>query len=107
MNLLLQDAEIKGTLTFVDELTIHGKLEGEITSNGALTIGETAFIMGDVKTKSAVVFGKVLGTIITQERCELKSTAVVEGDVTAGSFALEEGASFIGRSQVGKRASAK
>lgn len=108
MNLLLQDTEITGKLSFAEELAIHGKLLGEIVSSGgALTIGETGSVVGDIKTKSAVIYGKVEGTITVQERCELKPTADVVGDITAGAFALEEGASFSGLSKVGKRATAK
>ena len=107
MNLLLQDVEITGTLSFTEELTFHGKHDGEIVSPGALTVGETAVIKGDIKTKSAIICGKVIGTITVQERCQMKPTAVVEGDVTAGTFALEEGASFMGRSMVGKGSTTK
>jgi cytoskeletal protein CcmA (bactofilin family) len=107
MNLLLQDTEITGKLSFVEELAIHGKLMGEITSSGALTVGETGYIKGDIKTKSAVIYGKVEGTITVQERCELKPTADVVGDISAGTFTLEEGACFSGLSKVGKRAPTK
>ena len=107
MNTLLQDTEITGTLSFVEELALHGKLNGEINSSGALTVGETGNVIGDIKTGSAIIFGKVEGTITVQDRCELKPTAEVVGDISAGTFSLEEGASFSGLSKVGKRGPAK
>ncbi|MCX6976030.1 MAG: polymer-forming cytoskeletal protein, partial [Verrucomicrobia bacterium] len=52
-NILSADVEIKGSIKFQNELTIDGKVEGEITSAGTLTVGENAEIRGEIKTKSA------------------------------------------------------
>ncbi len=79
-------------------------IEGEVSSDGALTVGENALIKGEIKTRAVTLFGKVEGNITVQERCELKSNAVLVGDVSAGTLAIEEGATFLGRSQVGKGA---
>jgi cytoskeletal protein CcmA (bactofilin family) len=49
----------------------------------------------------------VEGTIAAQERCDLKATATVIGDITAGTLAVEEGATFSGSSKVGKGAGLK
>ncbi|MDB6119773.1 MAG: polymer-forming cytoskeletal [Verrucomicrobiaceae bacterium] len=104
MNLLVQDVEIVGNITFKDGLTIEGRVEGEITSPGDLTIGEHALIKGDIKTRSVIVHGRVEGNITVQERCDARATSVIVGDITAGTFAVAEGATFSGRSRVGKAA---
>lgn len=103
-NILSSDVEIKGSLKFSNDLIIDGKIEGEVTSDGALTVGENALVIGEIRTKSVIVFGKVQGNITVTERCELKSNAVQEGDIVAGTMSIEEGASFSGRSSVGKSA---
>lgn len=103
-NILSSDVEIKGSLKFSNDLIIDGKIEGEVTSDGSLTVGENALVIGEIRTKSVVVFGKVQGNITVTERCELKSNAIQEGDIVAGTMAIEEGASFSGRSSVGKSA---
>ncbi|HEV3392516.1 MAG TPA: polymer-forming cytoskeletal protein, partial [Chthoniobacterales bacterium] len=41
-DVLSSDVEIKGTIKFQKELLIDGKVEGEINSDGALTVGENA-----------------------------------------------------------------
>ena len=61
-NLLSADVEIKGSIKFQNELTIDGKVEGEITSTGTLTVGENAEIRGEIRTKSATVLGKDMAT---------------------------------------------
>ena len=99
-NLLSADVEIKGSIKFQNELTIDGKVEGEITSTGILTIGENAEIRGEIKTKSVTVLGKVHGNITVDERCELKGRAVLQGDLKAARLVIEDGATFVGKSEV-------
>ena len=99
-NLLSADVEIKGSIKFQNELTIDGKVEGDITSAGVLTVGENAEIHAEIKTKSVTVLGKVTGNITVEERCELKARAVLHGDLKAARLVIEEGATFIGKSEV-------
>jgi len=103
-NILSSDVEIKGSLKFSNDLVIDGKIEGEVTSDGSLTIGENAHVKGELKTKSVTVFGKVEGNITVTDRCELKKDAELVGDVRANTLAIEEGATFMGKSIVGAAA---
>jgi cytoskeletal protein CcmA (bactofilin family) len=93
------DVEIKGSIKFQKELLIDGKVEGKIESNSVLTPGENADIRGEIKVKSITVYGNVQGNITVGERCELKSTCTLQGDLKAASLVIEEGATFIGTSQ--------
>lgn len=104
MNSLSNDVTIKGSITFAQQLLLDGTVEGDVNSAGTLTVGESALVKGTIKTGAAVIFGKVEGNTIVQGRCEVKSTATIVGDITAASFQLEEGATFQGRSRVGKAA---
>ena len=106
-NVLSSDVEIKGTLKFANDLIIDGRIEGEIMSEGDLTVGENANLQADIKTRSVTVFGKVHGNITVTDRCELKQNAELHGDVTAGKLAIEEGATFMGSSTVGAAARAQ
>jgi cytoskeletal protein CcmA (bactofilin family) len=106
-DVLSSDVEIKGSIKFQKELLIDGKVEGEIHSEGVLTIGENADIRGEIKTKSITVFGKVQGNITVSERCELKSKCTLQGDLKAARLIIEEGATFIGKSEVSSGMSVK
>src|SRR4029450_7884442 len=99
-DILSSDVEIKGSIKFHKELLIDGKVEGDINSDGVLTVGENAEIRGEIKTKSITVYGKVHGNITVGERCELKSKCVLQGDLKAARLVIEEGATFIGKSEV-------
>ncbi|HRJ72203.1 MAG TPA: polymer-forming cytoskeletal protein, partial [Terrimicrobiaceae bacterium] len=100
-NVLANDVDIKGTIKFENELIFDGKIEGEIISDGgALTLGKNAEVHGEVKTKSVVVHGTVEGNIIVSERAELKASSQLTGDLKAMRIVIEEGATFIGKSEV-------
>lgn len=99
-NILTNDVEVTGTLRFASELIFDGKLEGEIVSDGNLTLGKNAQVKGEVKTKSVTVHGTVEGNITVTERCELKSSSQLTGDLRATRIIIEEGATFVGKSEV-------
>jgi len=100
-NNLSKDVEIKGSIKFVNEFVFDGNLEGEISSlDGVLTVGENADVRGEVKSKTVIVKGKVHGNITVQERCELHSRSQLIGDLKAARLVIEEGATFVGKSEV-------
>lgn len=105
-NILSSDVEINGSVNFSDELVVDGKIEGEINSTGLLFIQENARIKAEVKVGSTVIVGKVHGNIIASETVELKTGAEVVGDIKAKVLAMESGAIFVGRSEIGKPTSA-
>lgn len=100
-NVLSSDVEIKGTVKFTNDLVVDGRIEGEIQSDGNLTVGENARLKAEIKTGTVVVYGKVHGNIIAAEKVELKATAEVVGDIKAKVLSIEPGAIFVGKSNVG------
>lgn len=104
-NVLSSDVEIKGSLKFSNDLVIDGHIEGEVTSdNGSLTVGENAYVKGEIKTQRVTIFGKVEGNVTVSERCEIKANSEVLGDIAATTLTMEEGAIFSGQSRVGRAA---
>ena len=105
-NVLSTDVEIKGNVKFTNDLVVDGKIEGEINSDGNLTIGENARIRAEIKTATIVVYGKVHGNLSATDRIELKSSAEVVGDIKTKTLSIEAGAIFVGKSTVGTPANA-
>jgi cytoskeletal protein CcmA (bactofilin family) len=100
-NNLSKDVEVKGSVKFANEFVLDGNLQGEISSvDGILAIGENADVRGEVKSKTVIVKGKVHGNITVQERCELHSHSQLIGDLKAARLVIEEGATFVGKSEV-------
>jgi cytoskeletal protein CcmA (bactofilin family) len=100
-NVLSTDVEVKGTLKFTNDLIVDGRIEGEIQSDGNLTIGENARIKAEIKTATVTVHGKVHGNITATDRVDLKAGAEVVGDIKAKVLAMEPGAIFVGKATVG------
>jgi len=101
-NVLSSDVEIKGSIKFSNDLVVDGKIEGEINSDGSLTVGENARIQAQIKTRSVVIYGKVYGSIEVSHNVELKANCELVGDIKAASLSIEPGAIFVGKSTVGK-----
>jgi cytoskeletal protein CcmA (bactofilin family) len=103
-NVLSSDVEIKGSVKFTNDLVIDGKIEGQISSEGNLTIGENARIKAEISTATIIVYGKVHGNLTATDRIELKASAEVVGDIKAKVLSIEAGAIFVGKSTVGSTA---
>src|ERR1041385_2965216 len=72
-NVLNSDVELKGTLRFSGEMTFDGKLDGDISSEGSLHLGDNAVIKGNLNVNSVVVRCKVNGNIVAREKIDIKS----------------------------------
>src|SRR6185436_1439352 len=99
-NTLNSDVEIKGNLKFAGELTFEGKLEGEINSDGTLHLGDAAVINGNINVASVIVRGKVNGNIVAKDKIDIKSKTELFGDVRAAKLLIEEGVTFVGKTEV-------
>ncbi|MCF7887125.1 MAG: polymer-forming cytoskeletal protein [Candidatus Omnitrophica bacterium] len=95
------DATMQGSLVFSDpvNLRINGEFDGNLTTKGSLTVGETASVKAQIKGENVIISGKVNGTI-KADNVKLFSTAEVYGDIQAAKISIEEGAIFDGRCQM-------
>lgn len=99
-NILNSDVEIKGNIKFSGELALDGKLDGEIHTDGTLQLGDSAVINGNINAQSVVVRGKVHGNINAREKIEIKSKAELFGDIRASKLVIEEGVTYVGKTEV-------
>ncbi len=99
-NVLSSDVEITGTLKFGGELTFEGKLEGDIVTDGTLQLGDSTVVNGNISVASVVVRGKVNGNITAKDKIEIKAKAELFGDIRAAKLVIEEGVTFVGKTEV-------
>ena len=99
-NRLSSDVSIKGDVSFSSELVIDGRVEGNIVSDGKLTVGEHGKVIGDIQVGSVTVQGEVRGDILASDRCALQRGGSLHGDIEAPRFAVDESASFIGNAKI-------
>jgi excisionase family DNA binding protein len=89
---------MQGTLSFKDpvNLRINGNFEGNLDTQGTLTIGPNASVTADISGDTIVIAGKVKGKIQARDSLTILSTAVIDADIFAAKLSLAEGAKFDG-----------
>ncbi len=96
--LITDQVEIKGTLAFDGPLEFNGTFEGEIISQGTLTVGPEAVVKAEIHAAKVVIRGKVQGNVTATESIEVCDNAQLFGDVRTNKFIVAEAALFRGRS---------
>lgn len=94
------DVHITGTIKSNGPIRIDGKLEGDLVCAADAVIGRSAAIKGALQVSSVIVEGVVQGNITAKDKIDMKSTAKVHGDISAKRLAVEDGVTFIGKSEV-------
>jgi len=89
-------ARFVGEITGDEDVTVQGRLEGNIDVTRRVTVAPSGEVEGDVHARSVVVAGKVRGLIRADERAELLASAAVQGDVRAPKVVIAEGAQLQG-----------
>ena len=99
-SVISNDIEITGTIIGSGSVRIDGKLEGELHCGGDAVIGKSAQIKGNLVVNSVSIEGSIQGNVTAKDRIEMKSSARVTGDIRAKRLSVEDGVTFIGRSEV-------
>lgn len=99
---------IKGELTGKADLVIDGDVQGSIRlGDSRLTVGQLGNIRANIEASEIVVRGQVQGNLRGRERVVLGSSCHVLGDLEAPRVAIEDGAKFKGRVEMGPAADAR
>lgn len=99
-SLIAADVEITGSIKSGGGVRIDGKLDGELVCAAEAVVGKSATIKGNITAHSVVIEGLIQGNITAKDKIEMKSTAKVHGDIIAKRLSVEDGVTFIGRSEV-------
>ena len=94
-------SRVVGSLTFSGPVEIDGYIEGEISAQDKLIIGESAVINGKLNGPEVVVRGSVTGDIFATKKLALRRPAKVVGNITSSSISIEEGVIFEGKCSMG------
>jgi len=100
---LAKDVEITGSLTFKGELRFDGTIKGGHISGSVLDLGEHASVEGNITANEVTISGTVTGNATVAHRCHLRASARLNGDLNTARLIMEEGATFIGMSNITPR----
>lgn len=93
---------VRGRIAGECDVLVQGRVEGDVTLAGTLTVEATGVIVGNVDAVAAEVAGVVVGDLRLQHRLSVAATAQIRGDIDAASLQVAAGARLSG--QVGTSA---
>src|SRR5215208_3913006 len=93
---------ISGKLSGDEDLTIRGRVEGELSLSHTLIVEPSGIVKANVAVKNAIVSGVVVGNIAATESVELTREGRMVGDIHAPRVIIVDGASFRGRVDMGE-----
>lgn len=83
---------ITGNIKINGFARIDGDIDGNLETDGNIIIGENARIRGNVKAKSVIVGGIVLGNIEASQSIKVLATSAVIGDIVSHKVQVEQNA---------------
>lgn len=102
MGVITGDVECQGKVSIVGQVSGNviaseiyvstQRLEGGLSSEGAVKIGVGTIILGDVDATSAYIAGAVKGDIDVNGHVVVDSTAIIQGNIKAKSIQVNNGA---------------
>lgn len=93
---LMVSGTIVGASRAAEIYTNNAKIDGDVTSDGSIKIGNGSIIIGNVYGTSAVVAGAVKGDIDVHGPVVIDGTAVVQGNIRSRSVQINNGAAIEG-----------
>jgi cytoskeletal protein CcmA (bactofilin family) len=77
-------------------IKIDGRIEGSISGARQVIVGRDGSVRGNVNATEVILAGSIDGAVLGNDRVELQSTAVMNGDVQTKLIVVNEGARING-----------
>jgi cytoskeletal protein CcmA (bactofilin family) len=97
------NSELHGTLHVEGNVLIDGIVHGSVEVRGDLEISASGLIEGpEVRAKNLTVHGVLKARVLVEGKLTLSRTARLEGDISANSLSIEDGAYYTGHIATGE-----
>ncbi len=93
-NRINEGTKLKGDVSSTGFFRIDGIIEGNVKTPSKVVLGKTGVIIGTLSCENADIEGRFEGNLNVTGTLTLRSTAIIEGDVTVGKLAVEHGATL-------------
>ena len=100
-NIIGKGTQVNGDMETFGNIRIEGKMIGNLKTKSKLIIGHSSEVEGNVTAQNADVEGIINGNIEVSEILCLKTTAVINGDISTNKLIVEDGAVFNGGCKMG------
>ena len=93
---LSEGCVIDGNMKAPAFVRIEGQINGDVTIDEGLILGEKGVVTGNVATKEMIVYGTINGNISTHS-LEIRSTGRITGDIKTQVLQVEPGGTHNGK----------
>jgi cytoskeletal protein CcmA (bactofilin family) len=93
---------VTGSLRGDENLTVLGRVEGQINLSQTLLVAEGGIVKAEVNVDNAIVSGILIGNLTASDAIQITASGRVLGDVRGKRLILEPGARVNGAIQVGR-----
>jgi cytoskeletal protein CcmA (bactofilin family) len=93
--------KIEGKLSCSGNIRLDGEVQGDISSEGVVIIGENGKVNGQINADSITIGGRVAGTVRAKDKVVLEAKANLKGDIITKIMMVEAGAIFNGNTKMG------
>lgn len=97
---------IEGKFACVDNVRLDGAIHGEVRVDKRFVMGEGSQVKGNIHARDAAIKGKIQGDLFVKEALHLLESAVIEGNISAKTMIVDEGARYNGSCKIGESATA-
>ena len=89
---------IRGDLSADEDLVLEGRVDGRVeVPNHHLTIGaNTQHVQAELAAREVTIDGRVVGSVVAEERVEIRKSGRLDGSVVAPRLSLQAGATING-----------
>jgi cytoskeletal protein CcmA (bactofilin family) len=94
--LISEGCVFDGNLKAPAYVRIEGQINGDLTIDEGLILGEKGSVTGNILTKEIIVYGSVNGNISTHS-LEIRSTGRITGDIKTEVLQVETGGTHNGK----------
>ena len=93
--------KIEGKLSCSGNIRLDGEVQGDISSEGVVIIGENGKVNGQINADSITIVGRVAGTVRAKDKVVLEAKANLKGDIVTKILSVDAGAVFNGNTKMG------
>ena len=101
LTIISHGVKLEGKISSSGSIRVDGMVQGDVISEGNVSVGEQGEIIGQVNGQSITLGGKVSGMVNAKEKVTLEAKANLKGDIFTKILVIEAGARFDGKSNMG------
>jgi cytoskeletal protein CcmA (bactofilin family) len=101
INMIGVGTTIEGSISSNENIRFDGNLLGNLNTKGKVFIGQTGKVTGEIRCKNCEIEGVVDGKVVVDELLSLRSVSKLYGEIKTGKLAIEPGATFTGKCDMG------